>query len=57
MKPLREFSENESADGVRDAMLASMTAIKLAPTPQHTQSERCKIIDDVYHNRRPADWS
>ena len=57
MKQLREFFENESADGVRDAMLASMTAIKLAPTPQHTQSERCKIIDDVYHNRRPADWS
>ena len=57
MKQLREFFENESADGVRDAMLASMTVIKLAPAPQHTQSERCKIIDDVYHNRRPADWS
>lgn len=53
---LREFFENESADGVRDAMLASMTAIKLAPTPLHTESERCKIIDDAYHNRRPPDW-
>ncbi len=57
MKQLREFFEHESADGVRDAMLASMTAIKLAPAPQHTQSERCKIIDDVYNNRMAADWS
>ena len=57
MKQLKEFFENESAEGVREAMLASMTAIKLAPTPQHTQSERCKIIDDVYHSRRPADWA
>jgi HEAT repeat protein len=57
IKQLREFFENESADGVRDAMLASMTAIKMAPAPQHTQSERCKIIDDVYHNRKPADWA
>lgn len=57
LSQLREFFEKESADGVRDAMLASMTAIKLAPTPQHSQSERCQIIDDVYQNRRPADWS
>ena len=57
MKQLRLFFENEPADGVRDAMVASMTAIKLAPTPQHPQLERCKIIDDVYHNRRVADWT
>lgn len=36
MKQLKEFFENESADGVKDAMIASMTAIKLAPTPTHT---------------------
>ena len=56
LKQLKTFFENETADGVRDAMIASMTAIKLAPTPQHTQSERCQLIDDVYHNRKPADW-
>jgi HEAT repeat protein len=57
MKQLRQFFENESADGVRDAMIAAMTAIKLAPTPQHTQLERCQIIEDVYNSRRPADWT
>ena len=56
MRQLKQFFKNEPADGVREAMVASMTAIKLAPTPEHTQLERCKIIDDVYHNRRPADW-
>jgi HEAT repeat protein len=57
MNQLRQFFENESADGVRDAMLASMTAIKLAPAPQNTQTERRQIIEDVYKNRRPADWT
>jgi hypothetical protein len=57
MKQLRQFFENEPADGVRDAMIASMTAIKLAPTPQHTPLERRRIIEDVYKNRRPADWT
>jgi hypothetical protein len=37
-------------------MRASMTAIKLAPTPAYSQLERCKIIADVYKERRPADW-
>ena len=57
MNQLKQFFGQEPADGVRDAMIASMTAIKLAPAPQYTQSERCQIIDDVYKNRRPADWS
>jgi HEAT repeat protein len=57
MKQLREYFEREPADGVRDAMLASMTAIKLAPTPTHSQLERRKIIGDVYKRRRNADWS
>lgn len=56
MEQLRECYEHEPADGVQDAMLASMTAIKLAPTPTYSQLERRLIIDDVYHNRRPADW-
>jgi hypothetical protein len=56
MRQLREFFEMEPADGVRDAMLASMTAIKVVPRPQHTASERLQIIEDVYNNRRPADW-
>jgi hypothetical protein len=57
MKQLRQFFDSESADGVKDAMIASMTAIKLAPTPQHTQLERRQIIEDVYNNRRPPDWA
>jgi HEAT repeat protein len=57
MKQLREFYENESADDVRDAMVASMTAIKLAPTPVHSQLDRRQIIEDVYNNRRTADWN
>ena len=56
VKQLRGFYDRESAPGVRDAMRASLTAIKLAPSPTHPQSERCEIIDDVYHDRRPADW-
>ncbi|HEV7396042.1 MAG TPA: HEAT repeat domain-containing protein [Pyrinomonadaceae bacterium] len=57
VKQLREFYDQEPADGVRDAMRASLTAIKLAPTPTHSQLERCRIIDDVYHDRRLADWN
>jgi hypothetical protein len=56
MKQLRDYYDKEPADGVQDAMRASMTAIKLAPTPTHSQLERRKIIEDVYHGRRPADW-
>ena len=57
MNQLRQFFESEPADGVRDAMTASMTAIKLAPRPQHTELERCQIIEDVYRGRRAADWT
>jgi hypothetical protein len=57
MKQLREFYDGEDADGVKEAMVASMTAIKLAPTPIHSESERRQIIEDVYHGRRNADWS
>src|ERR1039458_5017203 len=39
MNQLRTFYENESADGVRDAMRASMTAIKLAPRSEEHTSE------------------
>ena len=56
MKQLRAFYDDESADGVRDAMRASLTAIRLAPRPEHSESERCKIIGNVYDNRQPADW-
>ena len=54
---LRGFYVDEKAPGVQQAMVASMTAIKLAPTPAHSQLERRQIIEDVYNNRRPADWS
>ena len=56
VRQLREFYDQEPADGVREAMRASLTAIKLAPTPTYSQLERCQIIEDVYHGRRPADW-
>ena len=57
MKQLREYYDREPADGVQDAMRASMTALKLAPTRTHSQLERRKIIEDVYKSRRPADWT
>lgn len=57
MERLRQFYEHESAPGVRDAMLAAMTAIKCAPIPEHTEEERLDIIDAVYNNRMPADWT
>jgi len=57
MKQLRGYYEDEPAPGVKEAMEASMTAIKLAPTPAHSQSERRQIIEDVYNGRRKADWS
>ena len=56
MKQLRAAYDDGSADGVHDAMRVAMTAIKLAPLPQHSQSERCQIIGGVYNNRLPADW-
>lgn len=56
LEPLRGYFEIEQAPGVKDAMLAAMTAIKLAPDDaSFSQIDRCKIIDDVYHGRRPAD--
>jgi hypothetical protein len=55
---LREFyNDHREVAGVKEAMVASMTAIKLAPTPKHSQLERRQLIEDVYNNRRPADWS
>ena len=58
MVQLRQRYQDEQADGVRDALVASMTAIKLAPAESgHSQSDRCQIIGDVYDGRRPADWT
>lgn len=57
LNQLRQFFRSEEADGVRDAMLASMTAIKRAPRPLHTELERRQIIEDVYNNRMIADWN
>ena len=54
---LRERYENEQAAGVKEALLASMTAIKLAPAGAgHSQLDRRQIIEDVYEGRRQADW-
>ena len=43
----------EQASGVRDAIVASISAINLAPDPEHTQLERRKIIEEVYKGNRP----
>lgn len=56
LNQLRQFYGSESAEGVREAMLAAMTAIKTAPRPQYTELQRRSIIEDVYKNRTPADW-
>ena len=54
---LKERYEREQAPGVKDALVASMTAINLAPAGSgHSQLERRQIIEDVYNGRRPADW-
>lgn len=47
----------EKASGVKEAIVASISAINIAPDPLHTQMERRKIIEDVYNNRRPAQLS
>jgi hypothetical protein len=47
----------ERASGVKEAIVASISAINIAPDPLHTQMERRKIIEDVYNNRRPAQLS
>ena len=47
----------ERASGVKEAIIASISAINIAPDPLHTQIERRKIIEDVYNNRRPAQLS
>ena len=47
----------ERASGVREAIVASISAINIAPDPGYTQLDRRKIIEDVYNNRRPAQLS
>jgi hypothetical protein len=57
LKALKERHARETAPGVVDAMLAAMTAIKLAPNENgHSQAERRQIIEDVYEGRRQPDW-
>ena len=48
----------ERASGVKDAIVASISAINLAPEgPSYTQLDRRRIIEDVYKNRRPPQLS
>ena len=54
VEKLNHFLDNEEADGVKDAMLAALTAINVAPRPIHSDAERRQIIEDVYHRRRTA---
>lgn len=57
LNSIRQRYSVETAMGVKEAMLASMTAIKLAPIESgKTQDDRCKIIEDVYNGRSMADW-
>lgn len=54
---LRERYEIEEAPGVKEALVASMTAINLAPAGAgYSQLERRQIIQDVYEGRRHPDW-
>lgn len=56
--PLKERHSHETAPGVIDAIVAALTAIKLAPADNgHPQLERRQIVEDVYEGRRHADWS
>jgi len=58
LEALRERHSRETAPGVVDAMLAAMTAIKLAPIENgHSELERQQIIEDVYEGRRHAEWT
>ncbi len=58
LKALRERHGRETAPGVIDAMVAAMTAIKVAPRDDgHSESDRQQIIEDVYEGRRHADWN
>lgn len=48
----------ERASGVRDAIVASISAINLAPEgSNYTQLDRRRIIEDVYNKRRPPQLS
>lgn len=47
----------ERAAGVREAIIAAISAINLAPDPEYSQLDRRKIIEDVYYGRRPAQLS
>lgn len=48
----------ERAPGVRDALVASISAINLAPEgPSYSQLDRRKIIEDVCNRRRPPQLS
>jgi hypothetical protein len=47
----------EQASGVKDAIVASISAINLAPDPEYSQLNRRKIIEDIYNGRRPAQLS
>src|SRR5262245_18410482 len=49
LKPLQDCYLNEEAAGVKEAMVAAMTAIKLAPEGSgYSQLDRRQIIEDVY---------
>ncbi len=55
---LKERHKRETALGVKEALVASMTAIKLAPAGAgHSQLERRQIIQNVYEGQRHPDWS
>jgi tetratricopeptide (TPR) repeat protein len=54
---LRDRHEREQASGVKEALVASMTAINLAPAGAgHSQLERRQIIENVNNGRQLADW-
>ena len=54
IETLADRLNREQASGVKEAIVASISAIKLAPAPQHSELERRRIIGDVYDGRMPA---
>lgn len=52
VRALDQFLDDEEAAGVKDAMLAALTTINIAPRPDHSESESHQIIEDVYHSHQ-----
>lgn len=54
---LKKRHDVEPARGVKEAIVAAVSAINIAPAADgHSQMDRCQIIGEVYQGQRPANW-